>query len=85
MISLLTLLKNIKNIYKVTATDLLFPASTVNDTNQMFVTLCELNKAKMALINGKILNILRITLGAETFAGRNFRDFCPFSRKFFQQ
>ena len=57
-------LKNIKNLYKVTATGLLFPASTVNDTNQMFVTLCELNKAKIfwGLLYGQKL------LRAETFA-----------------
>ena len=47
-----------KPLYKFTATALLFPASIVNDTNQMFLTCCKLNKAKVALINSKFLNIL---------------------------
>ena len=40
--------------YKFTAVGLLFPATIQNDTNQIFVTCRELNKAKTALINGKI-------------------------------
>ena len=37
-----------KPLCKFTATGLLFPASIVNDTKQMFVTCRELNKAKIA-------------------------------------
>ena len=46
--------------YKFTPVGLLFPATIQNDTNQIFVTRTELNKAKTALINGKILNILGV-------------------------
>ena len=40
--------------HKFTAVGLLIPATIQNDTNQIFVTCRELNKAKTALINGKI-------------------------------
>ena len=54
-------LKNYKRpTYKFTTTSLLFPASIENDTNQVFVTSPELNKAKIALINSKMLNILGV-------------------------
>ena len=46
--------------YKFTPAGLLFPATIQNDTNQIFVTCRELNKAKTALMNGKILNILGV-------------------------
>ena len=49
-----------KLLYKFTATELLVPASIKNDTNQIFVMCRELNKAKMALTNGKVLNILGV-------------------------
>ena len=38
----------------------MFPSSVKNDTKQIFVTCRELNNAKNALINGKIVNILGI-------------------------
>ena len=46
--------------YKFTHACLLFPATIQNNTSQIFVTCRELNKAKTALINGKILNILGV-------------------------
>ena len=46
--------------YKFTPVGLLFLATIQNDTNQIFVTCRELNKAKTALINRKILNILSV-------------------------
>ena len=49
-----------KYTLQFTAVGLLFPATIQNDTNQIFVTGRELNKAKTALINGKILNILGV-------------------------
>ena len=36
----------------------MFPSSVKNDAKQIFVTCRELNNAKAALINGKIVNIL---------------------------
>ena len=45
--------------YKFTSTSL-FSSSIKNDTSQIFVTCKELNKVKVALINGTILNILGI-------------------------
>ena len=47
-------------LYQFTPIGLLFLLSVTNNTNQIFVTCCELNKAKIALINGKILNILQV-------------------------
>ena len=53
-----TLKKHKNNIYyKLTLTGILFPSSVKNDTKHIFVTCRELNSAKAALINGKILNI----------------------------
>ena len=46
--------------YKFKTVGLLFPATIQNDTNQTFVMGRKLNKAKTALINGKILNILGV-------------------------
>ena len=46
--------------YHFTPIGFLFPSSVTNDTNQIFVTCRELNKTKIALINGKILNILGV-------------------------
>ena len=46
--------------YKFTPVGLLFPATIENDRNQIFVKCREPNKAKAALINGKILNILGV-------------------------
>ena len=52
-------LKKYKRVtYKFTRVGLLFSATIQND--QIFVTCREVNKAKRALINGKILNILGI-------------------------
>ena len=48
--------KQIKS--RFTMLGLLFPANIQNDTNQIFLTCRELNKAKTGLINGKILSIL---------------------------
>lgn len=47
--------------YRFTPLGLLFPASIQNDANQIFLTCRELNKAKTALINGKIVSILGVT------------------------
>ena len=58
---LLNILKKHKNVYyKLTPIGILFPSSTTNNTKQLFVTCRALNDAKIALINGKIYNILRI-------------------------
>ena len=46
--------------YRFTPLGLLFPASSQNDTDQIFLTCRELNKAKTALINRKIVSILRV-------------------------
>ena len=46
--------------YRFTPLGLLFPASIQNDTNQIFLTCQELNKAKTALTNGKIVSILGV-------------------------
>ena len=55
-----TLTKYTGATYRFTPIGLLFPSSVTNDTNQIFVTCRELKKAKIALINGKILNILGV-------------------------
>ena len=47
-----------RTTYKFIPLGLLFPATSQNDTNQIFVTCRELSNGKIALINGKILNIL---------------------------
>ena len=38
----------------------MFSSSVQNDTKQILVTCRELNDAKVALINGKILNVLDV-------------------------
>ena len=46
--------------YKFTSIGILFPAPVTNYTEQVFVTCRELNDAKPALINGKLINILGV-------------------------
>ena len=46
--------------YIFTHVVLLFPVTIQNDTNQAFVMSRKLNKAKTALISGKMLNILGV-------------------------
>ena len=56
---ILNISKKHKNIYyKLTPIGILFPSSVKNDTKQIFVTCRELNNAKTALINGKIVNLM---------------------------
>ena len=56
-----SLQKNYKGaLYQFTATGLLFPSLVTNHTNQIFITCRKLNRAKIALINGKILNIFGV-------------------------
>ena len=45
-------------MYKVTPLGLLFPASTENDTKQIFATRKELNGVKKSILNGKLYNLL---------------------------
>ena len=82
-----------KALYKFTATGLLFPASILNDTNQMFVMCRKLNKAKMALINSKILSILGVInldkisnwskiKGKSIWVNENFEELKDFSFSF---
>ena len=52
--------KHKSSYYKLTPIDLLFLSSVKNDTKQIFVTCRELNDAKVALINGKISNVLGV-------------------------
>ena len=47
-------------LYRVTPLSLLFPASTTNDTKQIFITCRELNDVKKALLSGKIYELLAI-------------------------
>ena len=55
----LNILKKHENsYYKLTPIGLLFSSSVQNDTKQIFVTCRELNDVKVAVINGKISNIL---------------------------
>ena len=55
------ILKKHKNLYyKLTPVGVLFPPSITNDAKQIFVTYWELNNVKIAVINGKINNILEI-------------------------
>ena len=56
VINKLSKYKQIK--HRFTPLGLLFPASIQNNTNQIFLTCQELNKAKAALINRKIVSIL---------------------------
>ena len=59
----LNIFKRYKNsYYKLTPIGLLFLSSVQNDTKQTFVTYSELNNAKVALINGKISNILGVII-----------------------
>ena len=44
----------------MTPIGILFPSSVTNDTMQIFVNCRELNNANLALINGKIYDILGI-------------------------
>ena len=60
--TVLRVLKKHKNsYYKLTPIGLLFSSSAQNGTKQIFVTCRELNDTKVALINGKISNILGVT------------------------
>ena len=53
------MLKKYKNVYyNLTPISILFPASVINNTKQIFVTCRALKNAKVALINWKIYNIL---------------------------
>ena len=47
--------------YRLTPLELLFPASTKNDTDQIFTTSRELNDVKKSLINSRIYRLLGIT------------------------
>ena len=47
-----------KVYYKFMPMGILFPASVKNNKEQMFVTSRELNDAKPALINGKVVKLL---------------------------
>ena len=65
----------------------MFPSSVKNDTKQIFVTCRELNNAKNALIDGKIVNILGIINlkkinNWEHIKGNSFR---AYKRKFVKQ
>ena len=82
-----------KALHKFTAMGLLFPLSIINDTNQMFVTCRKLNKAKMALINSKILSILGVInldkisnwikiKGKSIWINENFEELKDFSFNF---
>ena len=56
---ILNMLKKHKSVYyEFTPISILFLSSATNDTKQIFVTYRVLNDAKIALINGKIYNIL---------------------------
>ena len=58
---ILRTLKKHKNIYyKLTHIGILFPSPETNSTEQIFITCRVLNDAKVALLNGKIYNILGI-------------------------
>ena len=57
----LNISKKLKNsYYKLTPIGLLFSSSVQNDTKQIFITCREINDAELALINGKISNILGV-------------------------
>ena len=57
----LNISKKFKNsYYKLTPIGLSFSSSVQNDTKQIFVTCREINDAELALINGKISNILGV-------------------------
>ena len=59
---ILNILKKYKNgRYRLTPLGLLFPASTKNDTDQIFITSRELNDVKKSLINSRIYRLLGIT------------------------
>ena len=57
-------IKRYKNTYyTLTPTGILFPSSITKDRKQIFVTCRELNNENIALINGKVYNILGIIKG----------------------
>ena len=57
--SMVNILKEHENVYyKFISMGILFPALVKNDTEQIFVMCRELNDAKPALINGKLVNLL---------------------------
>ena len=56
---ILNMLKRYKNVvYRLTSLGLFFPASTKNDTEQIFITCREVNNIKKALKNGKSYGLL---------------------------
>ena len=58
---ILNILKKYKNVrYRLTPLGLLFPASTKNDIEQIFVASRKLNDVKKSLINNKIYGLLGI-------------------------
>ena len=57
--SMVNILKEHENVYyKFISMGILFPTLVKNDTEQIFVMCRELNEAKPALINGKLVNLL---------------------------
>ena len=61
---ILNKLKKYKNTYyNLTPTGILFPSSMTKNRKQIFVTCRELNNENIALINGKVYNILGVTKG----------------------
>ena len=55
------ILKKYKNaVYKITALDVLFPATVTNNTNQIFITAKELNGLKKGFLNNKLYNLLAV-------------------------
>ena len=57
--SMVNILKEHENVYyKFISMGILFPTLVKNDTEQIFVMCRELNDAKPALINGKLVNLL---------------------------
>ena len=57
-------------MYKLTSLGILFPASTKNNTEQVFITCRELNDVKKALINSKIYGLLGIILLKKIITGK---------------
>ena len=56
---ILNMLKRYKNVvYRLTSLGLFFPASTKNDTEQIFITCREVNNIKKALKNSKSYGLL---------------------------
>ena len=58
VLNILTKYKNV--LYRVTPLGILFPATVVNDTKQIFITCKKLNDVKKALLNGNIHNLMAI-------------------------